>query len=64
MKPYHLQVNVWNWRTSFWAKSAMLRRPKIICSHSYKDFKSRANAAMWLDLDHMTRGEYIREIKE
>jgi hypothetical protein len=21
-----------------------------------------ANAAMWLDLDHMTRGEHIREI--
>jgi hypothetical protein len=26
------------------------------------DFRSRANAAMWLDLDHKTRGEHIREI--
>jgi hypothetical protein len=26
------------------------------------DFRSRANAAMWLDWDHMTRGEHIWEI--
>jgi hypothetical protein len=26
------------------------------------DFKSRVNAVMWLDLDHMTRGEQIWEI--
>jgi hypothetical protein len=26
------------------------------------DFRSRANAAMWLDLDHKKRGEHIREI--
>jgi hypothetical protein len=25
----------------------------------YADFKSRANAATWLDWDHMTRGEHI-----
>jgi hypothetical protein len=25
---------------------------------------SRANTAMWLDLDHMTRGEHIGEIWE
>jgi hypothetical protein len=29
----------------------------LICT-----LKSRANAAMLLDLDHMTRGEHIREI--
>jgi hypothetical protein len=34
-----------------------LRRPKIVCSPSYVDIRSRANAAMWLDLDHMTGGE-------
>jgi hypothetical protein len=28
------------------------------------DFRSRANAAMWLDLDNMTRGEHIWEIWE
>jgi hypothetical protein len=32
MKSYHLQVNGWTWRTSFWARLARLRRPKIICS--------------------------------
>jgi hypothetical protein len=26
------------------------------------DFRSRANAAMWLDLDHMTRVEHIWEV--
>jgi hypothetical protein len=31
---------------------------------SYANFRSRENAAMWLDLDHMTRGEHIREIQE
>jgi hypothetical protein len=58
----HSQVNGWNWRTSFWVRSARLRRPKIICSPSHVDFRSRANAAMCLDLNHMTRGEYIWEI--
>jgi hypothetical protein len=37
-------------------------RPKIICSPSYLDFRSRANAAMWLDLDHMAREEHMQEI--
>jgi hypothetical protein len=32
-----------------------------ICSPSYADFRSMANAAMWLDLDHKKRGEHIRE---
>jgi hypothetical protein len=58
----HLQVKGWNWRKSFWSRSARLRRPKITCSPSYEDFRSRENAAMWLDLDHMTRGAHIREI--
>jgi hypothetical protein len=38
---------------------SQLRRPKIICSPSYADFRSRANAAMRLDLCHMIRGEHI-----
>jgi hypothetical protein len=45
--------------------SARLRsweHTKIACSPSYVDFRSRTNAAMWLDLDHMTRGEHTREI--
>jgi hypothetical protein len=62
MKSYHSQVNGWNWRTSFWVRLARLRRPKIVCSPSYVDFRSRANAAMRLDLGHMTRGEHIWEV--
>jgi hypothetical protein len=49
-------------RTSFWARVARLRRPKIICSPSYADFISRANTAMLLELGHMVRGEHIREV--
>jgi hypothetical protein len=33
-----------------------------ICSPSYVDFRSRANAAMFLDMSHMTRGEHIQEV--
>jgi hypothetical protein len=44
-------------------RSARLRRPKIICSPSYLDFRSRANAAVLLDLDHMIKGEHIQEIR-
>jgi hypothetical protein len=39
--PYHSQVNGWNWRTSFWARLAWPRRPKIVCSPSYVDIRSR-----------------------
>jgi hypothetical protein len=35
------------------------QKTKILCSPSYVDFRSRANAAVWLDWDHMTRGEHI-----
>jgi hypothetical protein len=62
MKSYHLQVNGWNWRTSFCARLARLRRPKIIYSPSYVDFRSRENAAMLLDLGHRLRGEHIWEV--
>jgi hypothetical protein len=34
---------------------ARLRRPKIVYSPSYVDFRSRPNAAMFLDLGHMLR---------
>jgi hypothetical protein len=33
-------------RTSFWAMSARLRRPKILCSPLYVVFRSRENTAM------------------
>jgi hypothetical protein len=32
MKSCYSQVIGWNWRTSFWVRSARLRRPKIVCS--------------------------------
>jgi hypothetical protein len=44
------------------SKVSQAQRPKIVCSPSYADFRSRTNAAMWLDLDHMTRGEHTWEI--
>jgi hypothetical protein len=44
------------------SKVARLRRPKIICSPSYTDFRSRANTAMLLDLGHMLRGEHLWEV--
>jgi hypothetical protein len=34
---------------------ARLRRPKIICSPSYADFRSRANTTRGLDFDHMMK---------
>jgi hypothetical protein len=49
---------------SLWARLARLRRPKIICSPSYVDFRFRANAAMWLDFSHMIRWEHTWEVWE
>jgi hypothetical protein len=40
------------------------QKTKIVCSFSYVDFRSRANAAMWLDLDHMIREEHIWVIQK
>jgi hypothetical protein len=40
---------------------ARLRRPKIVCSPSYEDFRFRENAVMLLDLGHTLRGEHIQE---
>jgi hypothetical protein len=41
---------------------ARLRRPKIVCSPSYADIRSRANTTRGLDLDHMIRREHTREV--
>jgi hypothetical protein len=40
---------------------ARFRRPKIIYSSSYVDFRSRAKAVMLLDLGHLLRVEHTRE---
>jgi hypothetical protein len=37
------------------------QKTKNHISPSHADFRSRANAAMWLDWHHMTRGEHLRE---
>jgi hypothetical protein len=34
---------------------ARLRRPKIVCSPSYADIRSRANTTRGLDFDHMIK---------
>jgi hypothetical protein len=47
--------------TLFWVRLAILRRPKTICSPSFVDFRSRANATMLLDLGHLLRGDHIQE---
>jgi hypothetical protein len=41
---------------------ARLRRPKIICSPSYEDFRYRGNAVMLFDLGHTPRRGHILEV--
>jgi hypothetical protein len=36
------------------SKVSQAQKTEIPCSPSYVDFRSRANTAVWLDLDHMT----------
>jgi hypothetical protein len=55
MKSYNSQVNGWNLRTSPYLRLARPRRPKIVCSPSYMDFRSRANTRRGLDFEHMMR---------
>jgi hypothetical protein len=50
MKSYHLQVSGWNWRTSSSVRFARLRKPKIVCSPSYVDFRSKINAVILIDM--------------
>jgi hypothetical protein len=38
-----------------------LRRPKIICSPSYADYRPKINAVLLLDMGHTLRGEHIQE---
>jgi hypothetical protein len=37
-------------------------KPKIICSPSYADIKSRANTTRGLDFEHMIKREHRREV--
>jgi hypothetical protein len=43
------------------SKVAWPKRPKIICSPSYADFRSRANTTRGLDFEHMINREHTRE---
>jgi hypothetical protein len=40
----------------------MPKRPKIVCSPSYGDIRSRANTTRGLDFDHMIKQEHTREV--
>jgi hypothetical protein len=42
-------------------KLARLRRPKIACSPSYVDYKSKTNAVILLDMGHTLREERAQE---
>jgi hypothetical protein len=43
------------------SKLARLRRPKIVCSPSYADFRPKTNAVILLDMGYTVRREYIQE---
>jgi hypothetical protein len=42
-------------------KLARLRKPKIVCSPSYVDFRYGANAVILLDMGYTLRGGNIQE---
>jgi hypothetical protein len=60
MKFCHSQVNGWNWITSSSVKLLSLRKPKIACSPSYADYRSKINAVI-LDMGHTLRADCTRE---
>jgi hypothetical protein len=41
-------------------KLARFRRPKIICSPSYVDFRPKTNAVILLEIGHTLRGKPAR----
>jgi hypothetical protein len=38
-----------------------LRKPKIVCSPSYEDFRPKKNAVILLDMGHTLSGEHVQE---
>jgi hypothetical protein len=42
-------------------KLARLRKPKIVCSPSYADYRPKTNAVILFDMDHTLRGEHAWE---
>jgi hypothetical protein len=45
-------------------KLARLRRPNIICSPSYADYRPKTNAVTLLDMGHTLREKCAREEQE
>jgi hypothetical protein len=43
-------------------RSAWPKRPKIVCSPSGADIRSRADIIRGLDFDHMIEREHTREV--
>jgi hypothetical protein len=43
-------------------KLVKLRRPKIVCSPSYADYRAKTKAVIVLDMDHTVRGEHAQEL--
>jgi hypothetical protein len=43
---------------------ARLRRPKIVCSPSFADFRPKTNTIILMDVGPMLRGEHIQEEQE
>jgi hypothetical protein len=60
MRPY-LKKPQQNWRTSFWVRLAWPKRPKIVCSPSYVDIRSRANTTRGLDFEHKIKARAHKE---
>jgi hypothetical protein len=42
-------------------KLARFRRPKIICSPSYVDYRPKTNAVILLDMGHTLRKERVQK---
>jgi hypothetical protein len=49
-------------RTSFWVRLAWPKRPKIVCSPSYVDFRARVNTTRGQVSDHRIKRVHIREV--
>jgi hypothetical protein len=45
------------------SKVIRLRRPKIVCSLSYADYRPKINAIILLDTGHTLSGECVQEEK-
>jgi hypothetical protein len=54
-------VSKWMELVNIILSKVQLRKPKIICSLSYVDFRSKANAVILLDMGHTLRGELGQE---